>query len=54
VLIAIILGTEIAGVVGTLAAIPVAGAIQVIINEVGRWRTERNLSAVAPPDPATP
>jgi predicted PurR-regulated permease PerM len=50
VLIAIILGTEIAGVVGTLAAIPVAGAIQVIINEVGRWRTERNLSATAPAD----
>jgi predicted PurR-regulated permease PerM len=48
VLIAIILGTELAGVVGTLAAIPVAGAIQVIIIEIGRWRTERNLSGPVP------
>lgn len=46
VLMAIILGTELAGVVGTLAAIPVAGAIQVVIVEVSRWRTERSLEAV--------
>ncbi|MDQ6687885.1 MAG: AI-2E family transporter [Actinomycetota bacterium] len=34
VLIAIILGTEIAGILGALAAIPVAGSIQVIISEL--------------------
>jgi predicted PurR-regulated permease PerM len=34
VLIAILLGTEIAGVLGALAAIPIAGSIQVIISEV--------------------
>jgi predicted PurR-regulated permease PerM len=34
VLIAIILGTEIAGILGALAAIPVAGAIQVILAEL--------------------
>jgi len=45
VLIAIVLGTELAGVVGTLAAIPVAGAIQVIIAEAGRWRAERTAAA---------
>lgn len=34
VLVAIILGTEIAGVLGALAAIPVAGSIQVILAEI--------------------
>jgi predicted PurR-regulated permease PerM len=34
VLIAIILGTEVAGILGALAAIPVAGSIQVVISEL--------------------
>jgi len=34
VLIAIILGTEVAGVLGALAAIPVAGSIQVVVGEL--------------------
>jgi predicted PurR-regulated permease PerM len=34
VLIAIILGTEVAGILGALAAIPIAGSIQVIISEL--------------------
>jgi predicted PurR-regulated permease PerM len=34
VLVAIILGTEIAGILGTLAAIPIAGSIQAIIKEL--------------------
>jgi predicted PurR-regulated permease PerM len=38
VLIAIILGTEIAGILGALAAIPVAGAIQVILAELLQHR----------------
>jgi predicted PurR-regulated permease PerM len=38
VLIAIILGTEMAGILGALAAIPVAGAIQVILAELVRHR----------------
>ena len=38
VLIAIILGTEIAGILGALAAIPVAGAIQVILAELVHHR----------------
>lgn len=41
VLIAIVLGTEIAGILGALAAIPVAGAIQVIATELLRQRSER-------------
>ncbi len=34
VLIAILLGTELAGVLGALAAIPVAGSVQVVIAEL--------------------
>jgi predicted PurR-regulated permease PerM len=34
VLIAILLGTEVAGILGALAAIPVAGSLQVIVEEV--------------------
>ena len=34
VLIAIILGTEIAGILGALAAIPIAGSIQVLVSEL--------------------
>lgn len=46
VLIAILLGAEIAGILGALAAIPVAGSIQVVIGELLRERAER-----AGPDP---
>ena len=41
VLIAILLGTEVAGVLGALAAIPIAGAIQVILGELLLQRRER-------------
>ncbi|MBA3530052.1 MAG: AI-2E family transporter [Propionibacteriaceae bacterium] len=40
VLIAIVLGTELAGILGALAAIPVAGAIQVTVAEVLRQRRD--------------
>jgi predicted PurR-regulated permease PerM len=45
VLIAILLGTEIAGILGALAAIPVAGSIQVIAGEVLERRREHAVSA---------
>ncbi len=45
VLIAILLGTEIAGILGALAAIPVAGSIQVIAGEVLERRREHVPSA---------
>jgi predicted PurR-regulated permease PerM len=45
VIIAILLGTELAGILGALAAIPVAGAIQVTITEVLRQRTYRRRAA---------
>jgi predicted PurR-regulated permease PerM len=41
VLIAVLLGAELAGVLGALAAIPVAGAIQVVIVDWNRERRER-------------
>jgi predicted PurR-regulated permease PerM len=41
VLVAILVGTEIAGVLGALAALPIAGSIQVIVTEVLEARKER-------------
>jgi predicted PurR-regulated permease PerM len=41
VLVAILLGTEIAGILGALIAIPVAGSIQVIVAELIQRREER-------------
>lgn len=40
VLIAIILGTEVAGVLGALAALPIAGSIQVLIHELLKNRKD--------------
>jgi len=47
VLIAIVLGTEVAGILGALAAIPVAGAVQVILEEIFLQRSERRRSPAA-------
>jgi predicted PurR-regulated permease PerM len=50
VLIAIILGTEVAGILGALAAIPVAGSIQVIIGELlDEGNRRRSTQSAAPP-----
>jgi predicted PurR-regulated permease PerM len=42
------MGAELAGILGALAAIPVAGAIQVLILDFLRARRER---AIKPDDP---
>lgn len=47
VLISIVLGTELAGVLGALAAIPVAGAIQVIVAELLQERDARSARRAA-------
>jgi predicted PurR-regulated permease PerM len=47
VLVAILLGTEIAGILGALVAIPVAGSIQVIIRELLQRHQERRHSVIA-------
>jgi predicted PurR-regulated permease PerM len=49
VLIAILIGAELAGVLGALAAIPVAGSIQVILRDILAVRRARNDEAVALP-----
>ena len=46
VLIAVLIGAELAGVIGALAAIPVAGTIQVILVD---WLTHRRLRRGEPP-----
>ncbi|HXV33878.1 MAG TPA: AI-2E family transporter [Gaiellaceae bacterium] len=46
VLIAILIGAELIGILGALAAIPVAGIVQAVVREVVRWRRE---SIVATP-----
>jgi energy-coupling factor transporter ATP-binding protein EcfA2 len=46
VLVAIVLGTDVAGILGALIAIPVAGSIQVIIRELLQRREERRRSVV--------
>ena len=48
VLIAVLIGAELAGVLGALAAIPVAGTIQVVLRDQLRVRRERQAQAAAP------
>jgi predicted PurR-regulated permease PerM len=43
VLVALLIGAEIAGVLGALAAIPVAGSASVVARELVRWRRETSL-----------
>jgi predicted PurR-regulated permease PerM len=45
VLVAVLIGAEIAGVLGALGAIPIAGALQVILLD---WRRHRSAAAVVP------
>jgi predicted PurR-regulated permease PerM len=54
VLIAILIGADLAGVLGALFAIPIAGAIQVIVAEVLSSRQERQTSVAGAPPPSSP
>ena len=51
VLIAVLMGAELAGVVGALGAIPIAGAIQVVLRD---WLEHRRDSIAAQPGDPTP
>src|SRR6185369_9374887 len=53
VLISVLIGAELAGILGALGAIPVAGAIQVLIIDWLRHRRERSAPA-APASPGIP
>jgi len=48
ILISVLVGAEVAGVLGALAAIPVAGAIQVLIQDFLRARREQAIETPAP------
>ena len=50
VLVAVLIGAELAGILGALAAIPVAGAIQVVIVDWNRHRLERLVARPGEPD----
>jgi len=47
VLVAVLVGAELAGVLGALAAIPVAGSVSVIATELVRWRRESRVATPA-------
>ena len=48
VLVAVLMGAELAGVIGALGAIPVAGSIQVIVVD---WLEHRRQKILDPPGP---
>jgi len=47
--VSVVIGTELAGVVGALAAIPVAGAINVVLCELLRARAENRREQILAP-----
>ena len=49
VLIAILIGAELAGILGALAAIPVAGAIQVVVRDILAARRDSGQEQLALP-----
>jgi predicted PurR-regulated permease PerM len=54
VLIAVLIGAKVAGILGALGAIPVAGAIQVVLLDWQRARRERIAPAAVPPETRPP
>jgi predicted PurR-regulated permease PerM len=54
VLVAVLIGAELAGVLGALAAIPVAGSINAIVREVLEYMRERSRVEPAPAPAAEP
>jgi predicted PurR-regulated permease PerM len=54
VLISVLIGAKVAGILGALGAIPVAGAIQVLLLEWQRARRERLAAGVVPPEANPP
>ncbi len=54
VLIAVLIGADLAGIIGALIAIPIGGSLQVIATEALAARRERALAATGTPDPAGP
>src|ERR671927_1115856 len=53
VLVSVLIGAELAGILGALAAIPVAGAIQVVVVDWNRHRREQLVARAGEPDLTT-
>jgi predicted PurR-regulated permease PerM len=51
VLVSVLIGAELAGILGALAAIPVAGTIQVILRDILAHRRALSVERVGPPVP---
>jgi predicted PurR-regulated permease PerM len=49
IILAVLIGATILGFVGALMAIPIAGIVQVIVQEWWSWRRERRAAALTPP-----
>jgi predicted PurR-regulated permease PerM len=49
VLVSVLIGAEIAGILGALAAIPVAGSLQVIVRDQIAWRRGAGVAKAGPP-----
>ena len=49
IILAVLVGATVLGFVGVLMAIPIAGIVQVIMQEWWSWRRERRAAALAPP-----
>ncbi len=54
VLVSVLIGAELLGILGALAAIPTAGMIQAIFREAIRWRRESTAAATGVAQPAPP
>jgi predicted PurR-regulated permease PerM len=57
VLIAVLIGAELVGILGALAAIPTAGIVQAVAREIFRWRREAIVATgggIVKPDMPTP
>jgi predicted PurR-regulated permease PerM len=51
VLVAVLLGGELAGIVGALAAIPIAGSLKVVAGELLSWKREAERRPLLPDEP---
>ena len=57
VLVAVLIGAELVGILGALAAIPTAGIVQAVAREIFRWRREAIVATgggIVKPDMPTP
>ena len=49
IILAVLVGATVLGFIGALLAIPVAGIVQVLVQEWWSWRREQRAAALTPP-----